>query len=253
MTLLNQQHQDANSFEIKVNEFQTAMRHYLDQPIYRKTGLVVSILILSLQAVAITETLYAWKAFNPFYLFFLFITAYIFTDFINGLVHLYMDNNTHYSTLFGPFIAAFHVHHLTPRYAHKHPALVYFYESGSKFWLLIYLAAWVSIAHSYHFSFEVQFFFTGFALLSSFAEVSHYWSHARHPSMLIRCLQKYRILLSKKHHKIHHTDDNKNYAFLNGLSDPLINLIASYVYEGYKNNADAHAKSYTGDQTKNKD
>ena len=51
---------------------------------------------------------------------------------------------------------------------------------------------------------------------------------------------------------IHHVSDNKNYSFLNGISDPLINCIAYALYDGYKNNADKHAKSYMGAQTNNR-
>ena len=62
---------------------------------------------------------------------------------------------------------------------------------------------------------------------------------------MVKFLQKYNILLSPSHHRYHHSHDNMNYAFLNGLSDPLINIIAKKMkFTGYKNNADQHVKSW---------
>lgn len=229
------------------------MARYHNNPIYQKTGRVISSVIVWLQAISIADTLHLWKGVNPLYLFTLFIFAYIIADFINGIVHLYMDNNTRYNGLFGPFVASFHLHHLNPQYTKKNPVLVYFYESGSKFWLMFYLFALICIQHKCHISFEMQFLFTWIGLLSSFAEVSHYWCHHMpHPSNIIRFLQNNGVLLSKKHHMVHHLSDNKNYAFLNGVSDKLINFIACRVYSGYKNNADAHTKLYKDSQTNNR-
>ena len=53
-----------------------------------------------------------------------------------------------------------------------------------------------------------------------------------------------RILLSKKHHMKHHLKDNTNYAFLNGMTDFSINIIAKHLYNGYKNNSDLHVLAY---------
>ena len=65
-----------------------------------------------------------------------------------------------------------------------------------------------------------------FGILSSVAELSHYWCDSAKTNAFISFLQKYRILLSLKHHRHHHIQDNRNYAFLNGASDPLLNIIA---------------------------
>jgi hypothetical protein len=42
--------------------------------------------------------------------------------------------------------------------------------------------------------------------------------------------------------------DNVSYAFLNGLTDPLINHIASRFYRGYKQNTDLHYATYVMDE-----
>jgi hypothetical protein len=60
------------------------------------------------------------------------------------------------------------------------------------------------------------------------------------------------LLLSKRHHGRHHIEDNVNYAFLNGMSDPLINIIAKKLYPGYKSTTDLHYALYEGKGTKNR-
>jgi len=80
-------------------------------------------------------------------------------------------------------------------------------------------------------------------ILSSVAEVSHYLCHSS-DSALAMFLGNMRVLLPKRHHARHHLQDNKNYAFLNGFSDPLLNLCASVVYRGYKQTTDMHYVHY---------
>lgn len=238
---------------LKIKEFQMAMDKYHASLFYKKIGILIAILIIGLQLTTALQFYQGAYQIEPFNLIITFLCAYFLTDFINGLVHLFMDNNTHYTSFLGPLIAAFHLHHVTPRYADKHPLKVYFYESGSKHWLVFYLALLAVIQHIDALPLELNFGLVCIGILSSVAEVSHYWCHNSNSNRgFIKRLQHHGVLLSKKHHRIHHTVDNKNYAFLNGLSDPLINLIANYVYDGYKSDSDLHAKAYQGPQTDNR-
>src|SRR5690606_24423070 len=68
------------------------------------------------------------------------VAAYLLADFVNGLVHLYMDRKDDYASPAGPLIANFHLHHQTLRYRDRNLLAVYFIESGSKIWLAGYLA-----------------------------------------------------------------------------------------------------------------
>lgn len=236
---------EKNELLIKTKEFQIAMDRYHASFMYKKIGLLVSIMVISLQFITALQFYQMNVPIEPLSLIIPFICAYILTDFINGLVHLFMDNNTHYHAIFGPLIATFHLHHVTPRYTDKHPLKVYFDETGSKIWLLFYLMILVIMQHTTTLPVGINFGLVCFGILSSVAEVSHYWCHnANNQHGLITLLQNYGVLLSKKHHRIHHTNDNMHYAFLNGITDPLINLIAKYFYDGYKSNSDLHAKAY---------
>lgn len=172
--------------------------------------------------------------------------AWVLADFVNGLVHMYMDNNDRYDSLAGPLIANFHLHHKTPLYKRKFLPMVYFVESGSKVWLAPVLAvtALLSLSAQINPFLFCILVYTG--ILSSVAEVSHYLCHtSRAPLAML--LGDCGILLAKRHHAGHHLQDNVNYAFLNGLTDPVLNLIARRFSRGYKQHTDLHYATWQAD------
>jgi hypothetical protein len=65
-------------------------------------------------------------------------------------------------------------------------------------------------------------------------------------------LARIRILLPKKYHAQHHMNDNKQYTFLNGITDPLLDIMASLFFKGYKSNTDLHYAKYIGQETANR-
>lgn len=237
--------------EFKIIEFTHAMEQYLGHWFYRRFERVVSIFIMVLQLITLFNLLRSQQDFSSLSVLSAIIIAYLATDFINGLVHMFMDNNTSYSSIFGPYIAAFHLHHAKYIYQVRHPVKVYFYESGTKFWLVVYLFIVLVFQLYGHLSSTLQIGLVAVGIFSSLAEVSHYWCHnATKKNTIILWLQDKRILLSKAHHAAHHQADNTQYAFLNGATDPLLNLIARYCYSGYKNYSDKHTRAYIASSTK---
>lgn len=229
----------------KIIEFKQAMDRYQTHRIYQQLALIVSTLILGLQVFSLFNVLFSIHDPHYLWLAFAFFLAYVATDFINGLAHLIMDNATHYTSPAGPFIAAFHFHHARQNYVIRHPLKVYFYESGTKFWLLIYLIALCLLQYEVELNTTINVALVCIGILSSVAEVSHYYCHnATVKNTWIKWLQKNKLLLSMEHHKHHHGCDNTHYAFLNGISDPLLNAIAHAFYGGYKNHADKHTAAY---------
>lgn len=229
----------------KVNEFSSAIDKYHAFSLYVKFENCLAVIIVAFQVLSVIHLIKTYHYQGGL----LFITslciAYLATDFFNGLVHMIVDNNTNYTSIAGPFIAAFHIHHLKVKYTPKHPLNIYFTESGHKFWLVIYLALLIYSQKYITLNPNLNVGLVLFGILSSIAEVSHYWCH--NPPKNNSCilfLQKYRILLSLKHHRAHHIGDNINYAFLNGVSDPVLNIIARHFYKGYKNHSDQHVKRY---------
>lgn len=234
-------------------EFNQAMARYHRYPIFHKAGFVISTLIVTLQIVTTLHLLMHYQLTSIASLLLTLLGAYFLTDLINGLVHMIIDNNTHYLSFAGPFIAAFHLHHQQPQYSDNSLLKIYFFESGSKFWLVIYLVFVLFIQWCYVPTANVNLCLVAIGVFSSLAEVSHYLCHnAKSENRIIAFLQKYHILLSKEHHLHHHHQDNINYAFLNGVSDPIINFISKRYFTGYKNHSDIHAASYIGPQTSNR-
>ncbi|MCA0403198.1 MAG: fatty acid desaturase family protein [Proteobacteria bacterium] len=234
----------AQRIEHKAKEFKLAIEKYQKLSLYMNFEWLIAIIIISLQGFTLVNLIQSYQHPGLFVLIFCFIIAYLATDFFNGLIHMMMDNNTQYTSVVGPFIAAFHLHHSKLKYTEKHPLIIYFNESGHKIWLAFYLVFLCLIQLKLHLNTELNLILTLFGILSSWAELSHFWCHNSSNSKIIIFLQKYYVLLSMKHHRLHHCQDNINYAFLNGLSDPLLNLIARFYYKGYKNNSDKHVDAY---------
>lgn len=111
-----------------------------------------------------------------------------------------------------------------------------------KNWLPLYMAL-VAYAQTTAIPDGLSFSLVAFGMLSSVAELAHYWCHSP-PNGLVRILQRSGLLLRPKHHAVHHTSDNKNYAFLNGMTDHVLNAIAKLTCGGYKNRADLHSLNY---------
>lgn len=236
-----QQAQIDSKLDHKQVEFVAAMQRYENDWAYPLINKIVSWLNISLQVFLLILAVrlpiaFVWQIFAV-------IIAFGLADVVSGLVHLYMDHNDNYASIVGPFIAAFHLHHDTPRYTDRSIVQVYVDESGSKQWLVVFLMLLTFL-----------FLFTStppvllcigayFAVFSSLSELSHYLCH-NSSLKTVRLLQRLWILLPKKHHMQHHSIDNVNYAFLNGMSDPLINWLARNFYHGYRSGTELHTALY---------
>jgi len=232
----------------KQQQFNTAMDKFANRPVYVWVGRVVSFVNISLQVALLALTVR--QSISLFQQMLTIAIAYILADFINGLVHMYMDNHDDYQSFVGPLVASFHLHHRTPNYTQKPLLVVYYHESGAKIWLAFFLLAAVAGVWQGVLTGVAAYGVFYFSIFSSLAEVSHYLCHI--PSHPAQYLGKAGILLSSRHHVRHHLADNVDYAFLNGLTDPVLNLNARNVFPGYKNTTDLHYALYTGGDTENR-
>lgn len=221
----------------KQKQFNAALELYISRPGYKLFGTFVAIANLSLQGWLLWQIIP--RSIGVAGQIAAILGAWLLADFINGLVHMYMDDNDRYDSLAGPLIANFHLHHKTPLYNPRNLAVVYFVESGSKIWLVPCLAALALLTQLDGVSPLMLHLLVYAGVLSSVAEVSHYLCHTSLSPVAI-FLGNCGILLSKRRHAIHHLQDNVGYAFLNGVSDPLINLLAARFSRGYKQHTDLH-------------
>ncbi len=228
----------------KQQQFNAAMARYNARAGYALFGTAVAVANVSLQA---------WLLWSLWPLrigvggqFIALVTAWVLTDFVNGLVHMYMDNNDNYDSLAGPLIANFHLHHKRPLYEVKSLPVVYFVETGSKVWLVPCLGAVALLMQLDGINPLLLHVLVYAGVLSSLAEVSHYLCHTSTSPVAI-FLGNSGLLLGKRHHAVHHLQDNVSYAFLNGFTDPLLNLIAARFSRGYKRHTDLHYAAYAGE------
>jgi hypothetical protein len=237
------------TIEEKQRQFNAAMERYETEGIYKYTGLAVAMVNVGMQPVMLWATL-RYPA-DPLLHVTAFISAYALADLVNGLIHMLLDNSDGYTSFSGPFVAAFHLHHRTPVYRKRNVLLVYFFESGSKVWLAFYtivavVLIWYSLVPPF-----AAFMLFFFSILSCLAEVSHYYCHAS-TSIVPKLLASAWLLLPKRYHARHHTADNTRYAFLNGMSDYVLNVIARLFFKGYKTTTDLHYAAYIGKGTENR-
>ena len=237
------------NLEIKQKQFNDAMRLYEDRKIYQVFSKCISVINVCVQLILAFIVLpikigIVWQIFSM-------VLSYLIADFINGLVHMYMDNNDNYKSIAGPLIASFHLHHKTPLYKKNKIILVYFNESGSKIWLAAFLMIAIIVVRIVDINPVISHVILYFSVFSCIAEVSHYLCHVADNSF-VKILRASGLLLGKRHHGKHHLEDNINYAFLNGVSDPLVNIIAKRFYSGYKSTTDKHYEYYKGKGTKNR-
>ena len=230
----------------KQQQFNAAMALYDSGKSYRLFGNMVAVVNVSLQFYLAYRVMSFSIGIVPQIV--AFIAAFLITDFLNGLIHMYMDQKEDYASLAGPLIANFHLHHKTPRYRRNSWPVVYFNESGSEVWLVGYLFAVLLLFEMPGVSAILLYILVYVGILSSVAEVSHYLCHSSN-SALALFLAGSGLLLRKRHHAQHHVQDNTHYAFLNGITDPLINRIARKYSRGYKNHTDRHYARYIGADT----
>jgi sterol desaturase/sphingolipid hydroxylase (fatty acid hydroxylase superfamily) len=223
----------------KQEQYRRAMDKFEHHLVYRNLGTVVAAVIVLLQAVCLA--LLPWGAATLAWIP-LFVLAYVLADFVNGLIHMVMDNTADYTSVIGPLVAAFHRHHHVPKYRDRPVLIVLLAENSMKNWLAVYMLGLVAVLG--FLPPALAFTLLAFSLLSSVAELSHYLCH-NSTHRFVRALQSARILLHPNHHRMHHEADNTHYAFLNGMTNPLVNWIAKRVYPGgYVETTDAHSAPY---------
>lgn len=232
----------AESLRRKQDEFLRAIELYETVPFYKRTGIAISVANVSLQVWLVFHGMRGWSGILPEVA--AFVAAVLVADFVNGVVHLVMDRSSGYRSFVGPFVANFHLHHRIPAYRRRNLFAVYFLESGSKFWLVAWLAvAALVLPVVATWSSAWAHFLVWVGLLSSWAEVSHYMCHTTRYGIQ-GFLERIGLVLSRRHHSRHHAEDNVEYAFLNGWTNPVLNVLARLVSPGYKTTTDLHTALY---------
>jgi ubiquitin-conjugating enzyme E2 variant len=136
------------------------------------------------------------------------ILGLVIADVISGIVHWLADRYGHVDTpFFGEqFILPFRAHHLYPEDMTK---LGFVVNNGNSCLLAgIFLAFVVFVLPPIESSFSL--FLIGatglfFSLFAGITNLFHMWAHSKTVPAWVRWLQVRRLILSPKHHEVHHT------------------------------------------------
>ena len=167
-----------------------------------------------------------------------FVISYLTTDFISGLVHIYLDHSaiTNDGSVLDAQRKGFRHHHYHVKEKLLRPSYEPHYEMNYLFpYTIILTFVARAIPHN-----DIRAFLVYFAIMVSLFQACHLYAHARiymdtHdkakvPSFLC-FLQDSHIILNHQHHQQHHTHPEFaiNFAIFHGHTNWLLNSFYNYI------------------------
>lgn len=152
------------------------------------------------------------------------LLAYIASDVISGIVHWAGDTiGSERVPFLGPnFIRPFREHHLDQKDITRHD----FIETNGNNCIVVVLpllAAYL-LSPLAGFGFFAATFVAGLGLFVVATNQFHKWAHADAPPRFARSLQRWGLILSARHHDIHHAaPHDKHYCITVGWMNPVLN------------------------------
>jgi plasmanylethanolamine desaturase len=146
-------------------------------------------------------------------------------DLTSGVVHWAVDNwgESNFPVLGSVFFRPFHHHHADPHAITTHGFIETngnnFFSSLPLLWAAASAITYPDAASSLAFA----SFWLSYALCSGFANQIHSWAHMKNPPKLVRDLQDFGLLVSRRHHQVHHIRPHDcNYCLVTGwMNRPL--------------------------------
>jgi plasmanylethanolamine desaturase len=153
------------------------------------------------------------------------VLAYVAADFLSGFVHFLADNFGSYDTpIIGPnFIEPFREHHIDPKGIVGND-FVDANGNNSLASLPFMLGVWVIVPLETTYYGYLFGIFSLFLCLAAFlTNQFHKWAHMDTPPAFVGWLQGWGVILSKKHHDIHHESPYDTYYCITaGFWNPLL-------------------------------
>jgi ubiquitin-conjugating enzyme E2 variant len=150
--------------------------------------------------------------------------AYLFVDFVSGLVHWFGDTGGDASTpVFGPlFFRTFVEHHADALAITRHGAAEI---NGTNAFLIapFIAAAHLPAAAGGRAAWVLACWMASLAAWGLVVNQAHCWAHAPAAPPFVRWLQRRRVLLPPRYHEQHHRPPfRRNYCVLAGRCDPIV-------------------------------
>jgi sterol desaturase/sphingolipid hydroxylase (fatty acid hydroxylase superfamily) len=159
------------------------------------------------------------------------VTAYLAADFLSGFVHFLADNFGSYDTpIFGPnFIQPFREHHVDPKGIVGND-FVDANGNNSLATLPFMLFVWLVVPlETWYFGYLFGMFFLFVCLAAFLTNQFHKWAHMETPPAFVGWLQERGVILSRKHHDIHHESPYDTYYCITaGFWNPLLDRLRFY-------------------------
>jgi ubiquitin-conjugating enzyme E2 variant len=147
-------------------------------------------------------------------------------DLVSGVVHWTFDTwGDRETPFFGPLvIRAFRAHHLAPGALLAHDFIE---TNGHNFLLALALTvSGLRLAHAHAF---VALSLLAMAVFVAFTNQIHKWAHMARPPMIVRWLQRARLVLPGDHHARHHRAPFlQNYCITAGWLDALLRITGTF-------------------------
>lgn len=153
------------------------------------------------------------------------VAALLAADFFSGLVHWAADNwgDPKWPILGPGFIQPFRNHHVDPTDISRHDFVELNGNNCIVSLPVFFLGGWASDVMEPETGLFTSVFAVGVALWVFGTNQFHAWAHSVSPPRLVRLLQRTGIILSPKHHDVHHVAPHaENYCITNGwMNRPL--------------------------------
>jgi len=165
-------------------------------------------------------------------LFFAALLGYLAADFTSGMVHFICDNfGSEKTPIIGAkFITPFRVHHIDPEDISRHDFLE---TNGHNSFISLpaLIPVYFFIPLENWFGFLISFFVFSFLLGIFGTNQFHKWAHTKNPQKIVQKLQKWRLILSKENHQIHHNSPfDKYYCITTGWLNPILTKIGFFEF-----------------------
>jgi hypothetical protein len=154
-----------------------------------------------------------------------FIYSVLLSDLLSGIIHVYLDNSKikYNESLIDFYRLGFQIHHNFPLFQLKSFSEYKPYHECNTLFLTTILLSIINI-----FLFDSLIIHFSLYLLL-IMQANHYYCHFDNCKLkipyLVKVIHKYNILINAKQHNIHHATYDKNFCFINGAMNPIINYL----------------------------
>jgi len=154
--------------------------------------------------------------------------AFMFTDWMSGLLHVVLDNPVMNNwPVIGPEAKAFQGHHYDPTAVARGNWMDFLREHHILVFLV--MAIYLIVKPS---SPGLMLFSLHFMWMSHVMMAAHRWSHT-HPkylSSIVKFMMSYHIVMNVQHHSAHHASYDCNFCIFSGWMNPLLNQLVHIIH-----------------------